>query len=480
MEKVITRHWVNKKFQLSSGWDDSVHNFDDFSKFVDKWKVILVKTYKAQPGNKIGFNVGTTDIRYFSLFFAVAELGMSFVVYQKPMKENDLNNYKIKVFSPLDFMVTDEASSTDPLIVSFSKIHSKKTINLSDIGKVIDINDDGNQQIAGEILANPDDVFLFTTSSGTINTPKILNHTHKFFYDLCLRNSEIMGFTEIDRVMHIRNLHHGSSVSVFFLPSLKKCHNHSYHNFSEDAADKAVSHIVNYKVTKLLVPYNKVIDDFIFAFKLKQMKCSNLEIFNLSYLQDAWIEHCKDGMFKSITSIFGCNETGGPIFLPCLNKDTETVDSTYVGKPIDQFYELKIEKDILMVFLKTYNKWVSTEDRFMFIDNMYTYLGKKNLVRINDYEFELSDLKDFLNKLLNFDHELVYGNDKLFLAIFDPHIRLKTLDDIDDINQLIGINFNPLVKISVVKTFVKADFNYGIKLDHQLLRSAFTDHRKHK
>jgi len=480
MEKVITRHWVNKKFQLSGSWNGVVYNFDDLSKFVDKWKIILIKTYKIKPGDKIGFNVGTTDIRYFSLFFAAAELGMSFVVYQKPIKENDINNYKIKVFSPLDFMVTDEASSNDPLIVSFSKIHSKKTINLSDISKDIDINDDGNQKIAGEILANPDDAFLFTTSSGTVNTPKIIKHTHQFFYDLCLRNSEIMGFTEIDSIMHIRNLHHGSSVSVFFLPSLKKCHNHSFHNFSESEADKAVSHIVKYKVTKLLVPYNKVIDDFIFVFKLKEMKCSYLEIFNLSYLQDAWIEHCKNGMFKSITSIFGCNETGGPIFLPCLNKDTETIDTTYVGQLIDQFYELKIEKDILMVFLKTYDKWVSTEDRFLLTDDSYKYLGKKNLVRINDYEFELSELKDFLKKLLNFDHELIYGSDKLYLAIFDKQTRLNKLEDIDDINQLIGINFNPLISISEIKMFERTEYNYGIKLDHQLLRSEFTNYRKHK
>lgn len=471
MEKVITRSWVNKNFELHS--DTSSSTYSDLIKLIDRWKIILVTKYRVTPGKKIGFTVGITDLRYFSLFFAAAELGMPFVVYQRPMKDIDLHNYKIDVFSPIDIMIIDESTEIDPLCSKFANIHSRTVIHLKEIDSWVNIEDPVNREIAAKIFSNPSDTFLLTTSSGSTDVPKIITHTHEFFYDLCSRNSEVMGFTETDSIMHIRNLHHGSSVSVFFLPSLKKCSYHSYLNFDENEIQDAIKHLIRFRVTKLCVPYNTIIDELFRWFKITNLKVTNLEIYNLASFKKDWIYECHNGIIKSISSIFGCNETGGPIFLPSMNINTkEDFDKANMGKLLDDFYEVKIQDGKLYVLLKTYDKWVCTSDRFhQGLD--FFFLGKENIVRVNDYEFDLTDFKQFMKDLLYFDHEVIYDDGLLYLAVFNNFTRIKHVNDIEDINYLIKANFHPSIEISDVAVFERERYNYGIKLDHHELRREF-------
>ena len=204
---------------------------------------------------------------------------------------------------------------------------------------------------------------------------------------------------------------------------------------------------------------------------------SNVEVFRhgntFSYLKPEWIEFCKNDIVKSVTSIFGCNETSGPIFLPRIDCNTEKIDPTIMGELVDDFYEVKLIDSVLNVHLKTYDRWVNLEDKFLFLDNKYIFLGKSNLIRVNDQEFSLEDLKNFLRQLLEFDHEIIFNEGELYLAIFDFNSKIKDVNDIQDINRLIKININPLIEITKIGKFTRERFNYGIKLDQHLLRTEF-------
>lgn len=460
--QVITRDWVSKHFTLTD--DNGIHDYHEFSCLVDKWKYILVTKYNAKKGLTFGFTTCVIDIRYFSLFFACLELGLKLVVYNRPYTNKDLLNYKLTVFKPIDLMVYNTEILNEVTQTFISKF-ATTAFSLDELEIDITLH-----QLDYEPVL-PSDILLLTTSSGTTEQPKVIKHTHQFFYELCLRNANVIPITENDNILHIRNMHHGSSVGVFFLPTLRKCKNHFCVNFSDDNVEPLVSQITKYNITKLLVPYNKVMNLLAEVIIKNNVKFYNLTIFNLSYLEPKWVKLCNDSYVKEIISMFGCNETSGPIFLPYINNTTLLgFDNTNLGDIIDDFYNVDIINNSLHVYLSTYNTWVNTEDLFEKIHTNYIFLGKNRLVRINDVEFSIIEISDVVRKYVNVEHVVVLDQNNLYLAIFEE-------EDIDlsEVNNLIANTLSPLIVISKYAKLNYMDYLYGIKLDHYKIRKYFRD-----
>lgn len=458
--QIINREWVSKDFKLID--NDTVHDFYEFSSMVDKWKHVLVNQFNAKKGSTFGFTICIIDIRYFSLFFACLELGLKLVVYQRPYTYKDIDNYKIKVFKPLDIMVYNDGILNE---VTEFFISSTATQSFS-IDKT-----QLNNSIPMHIDVLPDDILLLTTSSGTSDQPKVISHTHKFFYNLSKRNANALSLCKNDRILHIRNMHHGSSVGVFFLPSLLACDNHYYVNFDDENIEVLVQTIEKYKITKLLVPYNKLMNLLAEYLVNNDLKFPNLTVFNLSYLENKWVSLCKANYIKSVTSIFGCNETSGPIFLPSINATTsDNFDNTNVGFLVDDFYKVNILYNSLYVYLETYNKWINTEDLFSTTAYGYVFEGKNRLIRINDVEFSMSEVTSVVQQHVLVEHIVVLDQNNLYLAIFeDTEIVL------DILNSYIHATLSPLISISKYAKLNYKDYLYGIKLDQWKIKKYFRD-----
>lgn len=463
---VIDRTWVLPNFLLHNA--NISHNYNDLCDMIDKWKYILCTKYNAQKGMTFGFTISNTDIKYFSLVFACVELGLKIVVYQRPYKIADINNYKIQAFTPIDLMVYDDYVMND-VIKMFISLCSTTSFSINELDEEVLITS------IDYPVVHPDDILLLTTSSGTTDTPKIISHSHKFFYLLCKRNCDILNFCESDNILHVRNLHHGSSISVFFFPSLHQCTNHYYINFEDDNIELLTDTISLYSISKLLVPYNILVNSLSNYLINHQIFFPKLTIFNLSYLEKEWISLCQHNHLLSITSIFGCNEVGGPIFLPSMDATTSQslFNSEQLGPLLDDFYKLEIINGSLHVYVDCYNKWINLEDSFSCNNENYLFHGKNRLIRVNDVEFTILEISNIVSQFTNIDHTVVLDEGKLYLALFEIS---NCLDDIfNQINVAIREQLSPLLSITKYAILNKLDFIYGIKIDNWKLKKYFRD-----
>ena len=460
--KIITREWINDDFVFRRGND----SFDksQIVQLINQWKALLFRK-NVKKGDTIGLCTSVLDEKYFSLFFAATELGMKFVVFQRPEMMADLENYKLQIFKPIDYIVYDSLNRNNRVVKEFIIRFSNYTFSIDEVTEFRDVD-----YISNLIVATEDSDILLTTSSGTTNKPKLISHTHKFFYDLCKRNSSVMNFEKDDNVMHIRNLHHGSSLGVFFLPSIFSCNNHYSCEFEIDKTDTLLSQLNEYNITKLSVPYNSVIEEILAS----SLDYPNLTIFNLAFLQQSWIKACKSNKVKSIKSIFGCNETSGPIFLPSIDSDIEDFDPKNVGKMLDDFYQIKLEKNTLNVFVGAYDKFISTGDRFDVIDNNFIFLGKDQSFRINDIFIDVEDYKNFVSQNVSYPHIVVFDQEqeKIYLGITDD-LDAASIGHYKTLNKKIKQKYSDLFQISNVKYIVREEHLYGIKIDHEKLRKFF-------
>lgn len=461
--KIITRDWINDDFVLHR--NDRSFDKCQIIQLINQWKLLLISK-NVKKGDTLGLCTSLLDEKYFSLFFAAAELGMKFVVFQRPEMATDLENYKLQIFKPIDYIAYDSLNISNELIKEFILTFSNCSFCMDEV--VGSKNEDYTSNL---ILADQDSDILLTTSSGTTNTPKLISHTHKFFYDLCKRNASVMDFEKDDKVMHIRNLHHGSSLGVFFLPSIFACRNHYSCEFEIDHPENLISKLYEYNITKLCVPYNSVIDEILSS----SIDYPNLTVFNLSFLQKSWIDSCKSNKVKAIRSIFGCNETSGPIFLPTMDSSTKDFNPRNVGILLDDFYQIKFEKDTLNVFLKTYDKFISTGDRFEITNNSFIFLGKDQSFRINDVLIDVEDFKNFISENIKYPHIVVFDQEreKIYLGITDDLTAPANLESYDFLNANIKRKYSDLVEISNVQYVVKERYFYGIKIDHEKLRNFF-------
>lgn len=464
--KIISREWIHPDFKLYTKESNEYFSRSEIVNFIDKWKVFLKSSIGIKAGLTIGLCVSVMDHRYFSLFFAAAELGLKFVVFQRPEVDTDLENYKLTIFKPIDYIVYDNLNIDNVLIKKFIDEFSVVQFSINALDSIVNVNE---STIANNIEANNNSEILLTTSSGTTDRPKIISHTHEFFYDLCKRNARVMQFKSEDKVLHIRNLHHGSSLGIFFLPSLLACEHHYSSNYEHNDTTSLLSALNDYGITKLSVPCNSVVDCIINS----NNQYKDLTIYNLSYLQQEWIQACRDGKIKQVVSIFGCNETSGPIFTPSIDKDTVNFDPANLGPLTDKYYDTKIENNTLHVYLSTYDKWNSTGDVFDIDNGDYIFKGKDQVIRINDVLIKTEEIKRIARDYINEEHIVIFDQEceAIYLAMFD--IEQAHIGWHKDLNKKIASVISPNVQISKALYFVKESILYGIKPDFEKMRAEF-------
>jgi hypothetical protein len=214
-----------------------------------------------------------------------------------------------------------------------------------------------------------------------------------------------------------------------------------------------------------------MIDEFIDASIRNNIDWPILNIQTLSYIQDKPKAAIKNNIFKSITSIFGSNETSGPVFESFIDINSIEQDSQQFTKP-DNFYTIKLqETGLLSVTLPVYNSEIITNDIFEKNDNYYTHKGRSDLVKIDG---EILDIK-IINDLNLKNKELYIITDTvkncLYLAFWNnTNAQLE-----HTYNDFFKNNFK---KVSIKKTAIldKNKFFTGIKIDNEMLREYFRNY----
>lgn len=478
MINVITRNILGDKFLgLNMQTGDSFTR-NNLSNKIDRWKYILKTQCKAQKGESILIGVQTLGLDYLSMVFAAAELSLKIVIvdYDRNDDFKDLEYFdpKTKILSPIDIFLHDfskEVIEKNPKAFSkfiFFSNCSKRTYSTQD-----DINfeifDQEKFDEIKKILPNSSDILMRCTSSGTTGTPKIIEHTHEFIYKISYRNSDKFS----GKCLHIRNLNHGSSLAVYLLPSLMNSSvtTHLFYNVDEHSPfDIFVKDISQYEdiLEYIIFPYPFMIDEFIDASRRNNLRWENLNIQTLSYITDKSKIAVKEKIIKSITSIFGSNETSGPVFVAYIDKNCTDKDSRYFEK-VDDFYSIKIYGDgLLGVHLPVYNKEIITNDTFERKDNFYVHNGRSDIIKINGEILDIKIIND-LNKK-NKSAYLVTDTVRncLYLAFWGRmNNSLKK-----EYEQFFKNNFKR-IEILKVEVLTESNFLTGIKIDNEMLREYF-------
>lgn len=475
MHNTITRNFISDNFIFTDICaNNQTYNKEQLVERINCWKYVLRYTYNAQPQESILIGMQKLSIDYFAIIIAAAELSLKIVVvdYNRTDKFRNVeySDPKTKLLSPIDIFLHD--FPTDILTTNqvyskyvFFKTHSKRTYSTLD-AVLIDVP---LEDSVISMQPNATDILFRVTSSGTTDVPKVIEHTHEFISAISLENSKRYKGT----ALHVNNLNHGASASVTLLPLLasEKVTSHLFYDGADaESIVGLVDALTSYKdnLGYLSFPYPFLIDKFIEVSRAKNITWPNLDLITLSYILDNAKHAVRDGVFNSITSIFGSNETLGPLFINTATKDTWNIDSRYYSIPND-FYKIKLSAEgKITVIVPVYDKEVETNDYFDQDGEYFVHKGRSDMFRINGESINLSTVNN-LNKQYTSTYIVIDTlNHCLYLACWED----LTIDEIQTIKAEIESNFER-IKITKIAHLDKSNFYYGIKLDNELLREYF-------
>lgn len=466
---IISTDTISPHFRLYNPADDSWISRDLLMEFVHFWKVIFVEKNQLQKGHKIGLGFPMTDIYYFSALYAAAELGLRLVVLDVHTKILSRDQSQLQDFLPLDLFISGKQLPQPAHDFYQSISRQTEYWNVWDQYQMVD--QDRYQNIVN-MKADPDDVLLLCTSSGTTDRPKKVEHTHRFLHDIAKRNRDLLCFQ--GRVCHVRNLHHGSSLAVHFLPSLMsdRCTGHYVFNYESDhSIPGLVDFCRQHSINHLQFPYTKSINDFLTHAVDNHVMFEDLTLYTLSYINPDWqplIQRCG---VREIISIFGCNETSGPLFINSLTPASTQFDpKNFVNQ--DGFYGFSFnEHDQLLVHLEQYDRTVVMQDLFERRDEHFLHQGRSDILRINDIKVDFFWLLQLCqNQQVAGQIVLDRDREKLYLAVWDGSDTDRL---VSRLNDLIRDKYGPQVCITDARNLTYEDYLIGIKLDHERLRTLF-------
>jgi acyl-CoA synthetase (AMP-forming)/AMP-acid ligase II len=458
----ISRNFLHQDLKTSNNY-----SYNDLKKIVGYFKKVLFD-HGAQPGNSIGLGYNRVDIHYYGAVFAALEMGLRLIVLE--MTEHaPVNNPKTEMFFPLDFFMQGPDVPVERQ--NYFRKNSQCYIEPHSWNE-------GSIEF-DQTFAKDSEVVLVCTSSGTTGKPKRLEHTHAFLYAIAKRNSDVFKFD--GRVMHFRTLHHGSSLAVFFLPSLMSdlCTGHYFYDpynseeIIEDLLRHMIEYIIKHNINYAQFPYRGHLEDFLKSCARIGAKFRNLTIHTLQYIDPAWqplIDAC--GNLK-IVSIFGCNETTGPLLINQTQSGQSNFDMKRFDK-IDDFYKFSINhNNQLEVALPVYNTTVVLQDLFEQDGLQFVHQGRSDLIRINDVELDFSWLTNLCNSV-NIDGQIIVDKDhsQLYLAVWSGDVATLTTK----VTNLLHEKYGTGVSINQAQQLNHNIFYHGIKLDHELLRQEFRKH----
>lgn len=465
---IITRDIIADNFSIKVLNPDGIENTVDkdfIIRAINGAKSYLIKEKNVKPGQKI-IIIHNAWPDYVVWFFAAAELGLSFVVSDYPRLNNSVSvQKKLSLYGSLDLVITYPG-------VEISNFFS------DDQNKIIEWNEflTYPPERADEIWANEKSILIYSTSSGTTGTPKVIKHSHEFFYRLAKRNAALYNLSLDDRCLHSKSLHHGSVTGVYFLPTIMSCSHHFHTRIHpKTPALPWVRWAEKHNINRLFL-MQETIEQFSFNITPSIKNQGKKFLYILSKIDDNSIQKIIYRGGYRISSIFGCTETSGPLFLPTWSHKTKRAILThYMGKPLDDFYKLTLNDKNLLEVTMPDGEVVCTGDRFEIIDNQWIYRGRENTYKINGVPLYLDLLidclenffkknhGDFFDLVIDSEHDMIYIrlNSPYKLYKINEHIKKQIVSQ-DDSN-------NPYI---IHKQIIgpRSDFITGIKFDPEEIR----------
>ena len=478
--EVISRHYVTPNLLYNGPTGFQKFNYNDLVDSINFWKIILYEGYNMRPGMSIALVDQTVKFSYCSLFFAAAELGLKILIF--PDKSNLDDGYSPKMESItkkwglVDLIYHDQLVIKTPSLLAMCNRYGKQTIHENVFYSYSIIDHDLFEEVKEKIFPEPSDVLVWTATSGTTAEPKLLEYTHEQLYRIGTRNAKVLDLPG-QSIAHLRNMHHASVLMSNFLPAFGFVDSH--HEFIIDlSTDVTNGQLINFinknKISRLVIPWKTMLDSLL-SYMIKNNIKFEHELHVIVggfYVTVDYIKTMQATNITKIVSMYGSNETFGPILLRTVDQHVSTdnyVDG-YLGTPPDDFYQIDLVGDQLQVTCPAIFAGTKTlEDIFTGNNEIgYTHSGRSNFYRINEVDF----LPQVINRVIrsatdNTEVDVVVDlpRQKLYAAVWSGAFNLTIA------NRFLAIEY-PGLTIADSDLLDKRKFE-DFKLDQDALRMHF-------
>jgi len=433
MQNVITRDFINPNFKLQG--DNSLISKSQLVDMIRYWKILLWEKYQLRKGSKVGIACLEVDAYHISLIFACSELGCQFVSLDHPISQATINKTKAAMFSPIDLGIVDDILVKDGLHQKMLETYCKQVAPLS-VFDSYNIADHGLfLTVADFYFCQEDDVLFLASTSGTTSESTRVPYTHKYTAQLSVRNSVIFNHKNHSRVIHTRNMHHASSLLLHFLPTLYACSNHWHKYFNSndhESMDKFIDMLINFQINFCLLDNRFNLDSIIKKLKYRKICFDHSIEFNISgFLLDRQLQDNIADHNITVVSTFGSVDTGVPLFINRLTRDTDPFSLTdgLIGYfPDDDFYRLTISEGSVQVDCPGHWHARTLNDCIKEKNNVYYHLHRSNTITFENLSFDLVSLTGFVQQLLNnTDLSVVVDlkNQSLYLVIWNNFVTIE-------------------------------------------------------
>ena len=435
IKNIITRHCLNKDLIIYQHNDDHhldhTFNYTQLCDMIDYWKVLLVEKYQVSASQTCYIDLTKQDIYYYSLFFAICELGLTIVV-DLPMINAFTNlktDQRLNMHGKIDYWFADAQRQSDhwnKIRFEYISVHVISPVEEFDHYTVKDHI--SFKAIASVIWCTPDTPLICTSSSGTTGIPKKVIESHYKIYGMSQRMTQLLNFEKSDRICHTKNIHHGSSIVLFFLPGFMTCNDHLTKIWtvgSKDSTKNLVEFAIREKPNQLFLYTTEFLTEFL---QLLPPIDHKLELLTLYQITPEIVKLQKEKNIAVIRSTYGESTIGSAILLKNVPKDVDlaTYEINNMGPQLDDYYNLRITNGQLDVSIPSINQdWKSAGDKFTLVNDNYYFHGRSDLYRIGYTWIELQILEREVNEHFGINNGRVNATavvdsemQKLYLAVW--------------------------------------------------------------
>jgi acyl-CoA synthetase (AMP-forming)/AMP-acid ligase II len=401
---------------------------EQFDQKIDLAKTYLINEFNAKKGQIVLISTAFWP-NYPIWFFACSELGMKFIVSDFP--KTVLAMEQMPIMKMVDIVLWDLLYPPGYNLPEFAD----KKINVSFLDSY------NPSEIISPVWCKPDDILLIATSSGTTSTPKLIEHTHDFFYKNMKNNADLYKLQENEICWHNKNLQHGAVLGVFFLPTIHKCKSHFHAPFGylpyekeELLRNASIKSIQDNKINRIMILFNQI-EWFSAVIDINKKQHDTMLVHYVGNNKSEYINKIVGDFGYTMIPMFGSTETGGPLFY------TEITPTNYknwnvktFGKASPFFKNITVVDDNMLEVTSYDDKVHYTGDRFEMNNDVFTFIGRQDLYRINGKNV----YSHFLNAVIEDVTGLKREHD--FDIVFDSdnecwYIRTTEELDINDLHK---------------------------------------------
>ena len=432
-QQLITRDIICSDFVCHS--QDRSFSRDDIIDAIRYWKIILYETHGMRRGMSLGLGLLEVDFYHIALIFAAAELGLRFIQLDHPVSNETMHNTKAAMYAPIDLGVVDSYFKKNKLLMDMMKLYCVKLCDTQEFDTNQIQNNSLYDTIKDQYFCQENDILFLASTSGTTSQSKSVPFTHSYTYQLSDRNGKLYHHDDYPTALHIRNMHHASSLVMHFLPTIMYCKNHygQYVNTaSEDSIINLVNLIQNKEINFIQICNKYEYDNIVKVLDKKNIKFKHhvdLSISGFVLTDDLLPALKKHNM--NIVSAFGSVDTAIPLFINVIGPDTQSILPGLIGTmPNDGFYKIEIADAGIDIECPTaWQNKKTLQDHVEERDGLYFHKNRTTEITINNFTFELNQLSEFVKTVVNgADLNVVVDkeNDCLYLAIWDTDDSIVT------------------------------------------------------